>query len=255
MMTFFSDWFYLSIRNIKQIWRPLLALLPSLFIPVFFFTVNAQAFKSVAGLPGFPAATYLAFVAPTALFTAAFFPSGNVGIELVIDITSGYFKKLTIMPINRLSIILGKVSEAAFQAMMLALLMLIILYFLGIHVVTGLFGTLAIFALLLLFAMAWACFSLIAALQTQNPRLVQSLFMIAFPLLYVTTSQMPKQFLPPTYAAIASYNPATYVLEGVRALMIYGWNSPAIWQGFAVAGSLFVILLLLTLAAFQRTLK
>src|SRR5882672_1622196 len=104
MNVFFSDWYYLSIRSIKQIWRPWLALIPSLFIPVFFFVVNSGALSAFAKAPGFPHVSYRDFIAPVALFTAIFFSSGNAGIELAQDISNGYFKKLLIMPISRLTI-------------------------------------------------------------------------------------------------------------------------------------------------------
>ena len=96
---------------------------------------------------------------------------------------------------------------------------------------------------------------MIAALRTQNARLVQSLFVIVFPFLYMTTSQAPKQLLPPTFAFIATYNPVTYIIEGTRALVLSHWGDPAIWQGFLTAFVLFAVLTSFTLVSFQRALK
>src|SRR5690242_3446482 len=213
MNHFFSDWYYLSIRNTKQIWRPALALIPSLFIPIFFFAVNAASLSAFAHVPGFPNVSYKQFIAPVALFTAIFFSAGNAGIELVQDIGNGYFKKLIIMPINRLTILLAKLTEVAVQAVLQGLIVLILLLAVGVQFHTGFFGILAIFAILALFAMAWSCIGIIAALRTQNARLVQSMFVLVFPFLYLTTSQAPKQLLPPAFATLASYNPVTYVIE------------------------------------------
>ncbi|MFA6081906.1 MAG: ABC transporter permease [Patescibacteria group bacterium] len=255
MNYFLSDWYYLSIRNIKQIWRPLLALIPSLFIPVFFFAVNSAAFKSVSLIPGFPSDSYLKFIAPVALFTAIFFSAGNAGIELVVDISSGYFKKLTIMPINHLAIILSKLTEVAVQAIIQGLIVLILLLAIGVTPSTGFLGILAIFAMMIIFAMGWSCISMVIALRTGNPRLVQSMFVLVFPFLYLTTSQMPKDLLPASYAKLVTLNPVTYVIEGVRGLFIRGWGDPSIWQGFAVAGIFFVIMIFLTLGSFKKTLK
>src|SRR5688572_14720180 len=127
MNHFFSDWYYLSIRSTKQIWRPLMALIPSLFIPIFFFFVNSSALQSVSQVKDFPeGVSYKDFIAPIALFTAIFFSAGNAGIELVQDITSGYFKKLLIMPINKLSIVLGRLTEIAIQAIMQGLIVLVL---------------------------------------------------------------------------------------------------------------------------------
>ena len=64
MSTFFSDWYYLSIRNIKQIWRPWLALVPSIFMPIFFFLVNSASLSAFSKVPGFPDVSYQDFIAP-----------------------------------------------------------------------------------------------------------------------------------------------------------------------------------------------
>ncbi len=255
MTTFFSDWYYLSIRSIKQIWRPLLALIPSLFIPIFFFVVNSASLSAFSKVPGFPNVSYRDFIAPIALFTAVFFSAGNAGIELVQDISNGYFKKLMIMPISRLTIILGRLTEVAVQAVFQAAIVLVLLLAVGVRIHTGFFGVLAIFTMLILFAMAWSCVSMIAALRTQNARMVQSLFVIVFPFLYLTTSQAPMKLLPPTFRVLATYNPVTYIIEGVRALVLTDWGNSAIWKGFLVAGILFAIMVSLTLGSFRKTLK
>jgi ABC-2 type transport system permease protein len=255
MSTFLSDWYYLSIRSTKQIWRPLLALLPSFFIPIFFFFVNSQSFQAFSRVEGFPDVSYKDFIAPVAIFTAIFFSAGNAGIELVQDIANGYFKKLLIMPINRLAILCGKFSEVAIQAILQGTVVVVLLLAIGVRFQTGFLGILAAFAMLTIFAMAWSCISMIAALRTQNARLVQSMFVIVFPFLYITTSQAPKQLLPPTFRLLASYNPVTYVIEGTRALVLSHWGDPRIWQGFAVSSALFVVMTGFTLLSFQKALK
>jgi ABC-2 type transport system permease protein len=254
--TFFSDWYYLSIRNIKQIWRPLLALIPSLFIPIFFFIVNSASLSAVRSVPGFPAnVSYKQFIAPVAIFTAIFFSAGNAGIELVQDISNGYLKKLMIMPINRLAILFGKFSEVAVQAVFQGGIVIVLLLFFGVYFNTGVLGVLAAFGILILFAMGWSCISMISALRTQNARLVQSLFVVVFPFLYITTSQMPLKLLPPTFAVMARLNPVTYVIEGVRALVLDGWGNPAIPHAFEVSVVFFAIMTAITLVSFQKTLK
>lgn len=253
--TFFSDWYYLSIRNIKLIWRPLLALLPPFFMPIFFFSVNSASLQAFANVPGFPDVSYKDFIAPVAIFTSIFFSAGNAGIELVQDITGGYFKKLIIMPINRLAIIMAKLTEIAVQSIGQGIIMMILLLAWGVNFQTGFLGVLAIFAMLVLFAMAWSCIGMISALRTQNARLVQSLFMLVFPLLYLTTSQSPRELLPNGFAQVTDYNPVTYIIEGIRALVLDGWGNPDIGYGFLAAGAMFVVLVTLTLLSFKKALK
>jgi ABC-2 type transport system permease protein len=232
-----------------------LALIPSLFIPIFFYFVNSRAFDSVSKLPGFPHVSYKLFIAPVAIFTAVFFSAGNAGIELVQDISNGYLKKLMIMPINRLAIVLGKLTEVAVQSVIQGTVVLVLLFCDGVTITTGILGILGMFVMLCLFAMAWSCIGMITALWTQNARLVQSLFVIVFPFLYVTTSQMPKNLLPPAFATAAALNPVTNILEGVRALVLYGWSDQSVWMGFLTAVILFVVMVSFTLASFRKALK
>jgi len=255
MRQFFSDWLYLSVRNIRQIWRPLLALIPSLFIPVFFFLVNSTALQAFAKVPGFPNVSYKDFIAPVAIFTAIFFSAGNAGIELAQDISSGYFKKLIIMPIHRVTIVLSKLSEIALLSVIQGAVVLILLLVVGVHFNTGLLGIIAIFVMLTIFAMGWSCIGMIAALRTQNVRLVQSMFIIVFPFLYLTTSQAPMKLLPKTFQLFATYNPVTYIIEGTRALVLSTWSNPAIWQGFLVAVILFIVMVTLTVMSLRKALK
>jgi ABC-2 type transport system permease protein len=255
MNTFFSDWFYLSIRNIKLIWRPIMALVPSLFMPIFFFVVNSLSLTAFSQVPGFPDVSYKDFIAPVAIFTAIFFSAGNAGIELVQDITGGYFKKLVIMPINKLSIVLAKLVEVAFQAIMQGLIMLVLLLLWGVNFESGVLGVITIFGILMLFAMAWSCIGMIIALRAQNARLVQSMFLLVFPLLSITTSAAPRELLPETFARATDLNPVTYIIEAIRALVLYGFGDPAITQGFIAAGVMFVVLVSFTVLSFRKALK
>ena len=256
MSTFFSDWYYLSIRNIKQIWRPLMALIPSLFIPLFFFTVNSASLQAFSRLKDFPAGvSYRDFIAPVAIFTAIFFSSGNAGIEMVQDISNGYLKKLLIMPINRLAIVMGRLTEVSFLALFQGTVVLVPLLLIGVKVHSGVLGIITMFVMLILFAMGWSCIGIITALRTQNARLVQSLFILVFPFLNLTTSAAPKNLLPGWFAFVASINPVTSIIEGVRALVLYGWGSPAILQGFLVATVFFAVMVTLTVMSFKSSLK
>jgi ABC-2 type transport system permease protein len=76
-----------------------------------------------------------------------------------------------------------------------------------------------------------------------------------FPFLYITTSQAPKDLLPPAMRIMASYNPITYILEGVRALVLSSWSNPAIWQGFLVALGMFIVMVGVALNSFKKALK
>src|SRR5918998_2972344 len=96
-------------RALREGWRTPEALLPTLFIPLFFLVVNVgQAGKifpasSTAFLEG---QSYAAFQLPSSLLLAASF--GTAALFLVEDIEGGYFDKLRAAPVGRTSIVLGR---------------------------------------------------------------------------------------------------------------------------------------------------
>ncbi|MDQ4106471.1 MAG: hypothetical protein M3157_04765 [Actinomycetota bacterium] len=43
------------------------------------------------------------------------------------------------------------------------------------------------------------------------------------------------------FRAVATYNPISYLVEGVRSLIITGWDAQALVLGFVVAAGLVVV--------------
>src|ERR1700755_1174593 len=102
-------------RALVEAWRTPEALVPTLFIPLFFLVVNVGQAGRI-----FPARStdflhgqgYGAFQLPSSLLLAASF--GTAALFLVEDIEGGYFDKLRATPISRTSLVLGRlVAEVA----------------------------------------------------------------------------------------------------------------------------------------------
>src|ERR1051325_2640440 len=130
-MTIFNEIGYLFVRGLKQSTRPTAALIPSLFMPAFFFIISSAAFSSVARLPGFTAGGYLQFYAPAAILMSIFFSSGGAGIDLVGDIPSGYLDKLMISPIHHIAIIIGKLLAVGLRASVQTTIVIVIILLAG----------------------------------------------------------------------------------------------------------------------------
>src|SRR6201999_697906 len=104
-----SQAWVLGQRALREAWRTPEALLPTLFIPLFFLVVNVGQAGRI-----FPASSteflngqgYGAFQLPSSLLLAASF--GTAALFLVEDIEGGYFDKLRATPVARTSIVLGR---------------------------------------------------------------------------------------------------------------------------------------------------
>jgi ABC-2 type transport system permease protein len=252
-MRLFQEIGYLFVRGLKQSMRPTAALIPSLFMPAFFFIINSAAFSAVSRLPGFHSASYLTFYAPVAILMAIFFSSGDAGIDLVVDITSGYFDKLMIAPIHHVAIIVGKLLAVGLRAAVQASIVTAIILLAGGAIVTGPGGFLVILLLGGLFGMAWSCVGMIIALRTRNQRATQSSFILFFPFTFITTSQLPLDLLHGWYRYAVQMNPVTYILEAIRALTSVGWEWGIIGRGFMVAGLVAVVTISMAMASFRKT--
>src|SRR3989338_6330410 len=197
--------------------------MPELLMPVFFFIVNSAGFQAVVDIPGFTAESYLAFYAPVALLMGIFFSSGSTGIEVVTDISTGYMDRMFLTPVRRISIVLGKLLSTGVRAIIQATLMLIVLVAFGAPFSGGIVGLLALYFIAFVFGMGWSAIGMTLAFLTQNPRTVQSSFILFFPFTFVTTSQLPINLLDGIYRDIVLINPVTYLLEGIREIMLIGF--------------------------------
>src|SRR6185436_18138250 len=107
-------------RALREAIRTPEAIVPTLFIPLFFLVVNVgQAAKifpgsSTAFLHG---QGYGAFQLPSSMLLAASF--GSAALFLVEEIEGGYFDKLRATPVRRSAIVLGRLVAEAVKTVLL----------------------------------------------------------------------------------------------------------------------------------------
>lgn len=252
MNSMLRETYYLFRRGFRQSTRPYFALLPEFVMPIFFFAVNSAAFQRVVDIPGFNAESYLAFYAPVALLMAIFLSSGSTGLEIVTDISTGYMDRLFVSPIRRTSIIAGKLLATGSRAVIQTAIMLVFLLLVGAPFHGGTVGVVLIFLLAFLFGMGWAGVGLSLALISKNPRVVQSSFVFFFPFTMMTTSQLPLNLLSGWYKTVVLINPVTYVLEGIRSVMLEGIVASTLGAAFLAAALFALATLSTSLIAFRR---
>jgi ABC-2 type transport system permease protein len=110
---------------------------------------------------------------------------------------------------------------------------LVLGFLLGVDFATGAAGV----GVFLLIAGAWGLvftgLPYAIALRTGNPAAVNSSFVLFFPFAFLTTTFLPQEALTGWLATIADYNPVTYVLAGLRALLTDGWDTGAVLGALA----------------------
>jgi ABC-2 type transport system permease protein len=106
-----------------------------------------------------------------------------------------------------------------------------------------------------MFGVAYAGFGILVALRTRNVQATQSSFLLFFPLLFLTPNFVPFDRLSPLMETLARINPISYVIVGLRSLVIDGWVAGQIAVCVAVTlglGILLTALSLHTIATYDR---
>ena len=224
---FVTDTVSIAGRALRAIPRDLVAVIPPIFIALFFFLVNIATLSRLteSNIAGF---NFKAFQVPTAILL------GVTGVSrapaLVLDVQNGYFDRLLLSPIRRLSILLGHLAADVAVAVALIIPIALVGLAVGVRFATGPAGFLVFVALGALWSLAFSGFGYAIALKTGNPAAVNSSFLLFFPFLFLTSSYVPRDQLNGWLATVAAWNPVTYLLDGLRTLVSDGWDWPALGQ-------------------------
>src|SRR3989442_8160813 len=99
---------------------------------------------------------------------------------------------------------------------------------LGATIKTGVLGAALILVLAGLFGMAWAGTSFLPALITKSEQATGTLSLMFFPIAFMSTAFVPPALMPGWLQTVNAWNPITYVIEAIRALMLTGYDWSAI---------------------------
>jgi ABC-2 type transport system permease protein len=231
---FAADLVSVAGRALRRLPREPEAIVPALIVPVFFYVVNVGALGSFAERAG-AVSDFKAFQLPVAIIFAV--TGVSQAGALVTDIQDGYFDRLLMTPIKRLALLLGLMVADLALVMGLSLPVLALGFATGVRFETGVLGVVVFVAMAGVWGLVFTGFPYAIALKTGSPGAVASSFLIFFPFAFLTTSFLPKEALSGWLSAVATVNPVTYLLQGLRSLTTEGWVWADLgWALLAVVG-------------------
>jgi ABC-2 type transport system permease protein len=236
-------------RAVREVVRYPEATVPTLFIPLFFLAVNigqvSRTFPSTT--PFLKGQGYVAFQLPVSLMFAV--ATATSGLALVTEIDGGYFDKLLVAPIRRSSIIFGRLTADLVRGAAASAFVLLAGIAFGAHIQSGVAGAIVIVLLAAGFGVAYAGFGILVALRTRNVQATNTSFLLFFPLLFLTPNFVPFDRLSPLMETLARINPVSYVIVGIRSLVIDGWDAGKIGVCALVIVAMGIVLTGLSLRA------
>jgi ABC-2 type transport system permease protein len=239
------------VRTARQ---PANVVFPFVF-PLLLLAVNAGGLDAATNLPGFPADTYVAFALAIPFIQGALFATMNAGTDLARDIQTGFLNRLALTPMRGVALLAGQLGGIATMGVAQALVYLGVGLLVGVRLATGPAGAVVLLLFAILISIGFGALGALAALRTGSGEAVQSLFPVFFVFLFLSSMAMPRNLIEiEWFRTVATLNPVSYLIEGIRSLIIIGWDTEALALGFGIAFVITVASLVLASHALRTRL-
>jgi ABC-2 type transport system permease protein len=242
-------------RSVTRTLRQRALLVFPLLFPLILFAINGSALSAATKLPRFPTNNYRDFALALPFIQGALFVAITAGIDLARDIETGFFNRLALTPLRGPALLVGQLGGPFVLACIQSVVYLLVGLATGVGIASGVAGAFVLLALSILIAFGFASLGALIALRFGTGEAVQGIFPLLFVSVFLSSSSLPRNLIKVDwFRTVATYNPVSYLIEGVRSLIITGWDGQALALGFGFAALLLVITLGLASAAMKTRL-
>lgn len=239
-------------RSLIRTARQPAQVVPAITFPLFLFAINAGGLAAAADLPDFPAPNYLTFILAVPFIQAGIFAVSGVGADLARDIESGFLDRMALTPVSRTGLVSGQIAGTIALGILQGIVFLSVGLAAGADLETGFAGALVLIALVVCIVFAFGLIGVTAAFKFGNGEAVQGLFPVLFVFLFLSTMGLPKDLISQGwFRTVATYNPVSYLLDGIRSIFYGGWDSEALALAFGCTAAIAAVFLPLAI----RTLR
>jgi len=225
--------------------------------PALWLVIFGEVFTRIRAIPT-GQVPYLDFLAPGILAQSVLFISIFYGIAIIWERDLGVIHKFLASPIPRASIVLGKAISAGARALPQAIIIYVLALLLGVQMNDN---PLAILGVIILVMLGAACFStfsmIIACLLRTRDRVMGIGQVLTMPLFFASNAIYPITIMPGWLQVIAHGNPLTYVVDGIRMLLLAGaaMSLASLGVDLLVIVAITTILVLICAALYPRIVQ
>ena len=238
---------HLARRSVLRQIRQPAHVIPPLLFPLALMAVNAGGLDPATNLPGFPTDSFLAFALAVPFVQGALFATLNGGADLARDIQTGFLNRLALTPMRGSALIAGHLAGVVVQGVFQAAVYLTVGLAVGTGLEAGVLGGVVLMLLAAIIALGFGALGTFVALRTGSGEATQATFPLFFVFLFISSMNMPRNLIEADWFRIAAtVNPVSYLIEGVRSLVITGWDGQALALAFGIASSFAVIAIALS---------
>jgi ABC-2 type transport system permease protein len=208
------------LREMKRFFRAKSRVIGSLIQPLFFLGFLGLGMNRMA-IPGVQAGvSYMRFLVPGIVGMTLLFSSSMQGLSVLWDREFGFLKEIMVAPVNRVSIVLGRIAGGTTSTMLQGLLVLALSFLMGFKL-----GHWPLFLLglvfMILIAFSFIGFGLIFASRMKDMQGFGIIVnFIIFPLFFLSGALFPLNNLPLVVRLLSYIDPLTYGVDGLRGCWI-----------------------------------
>ncbi len=241
-------------RSLRLIPRLPSTFIPSLVMPVFLTVAFSGPFSGLVGLPGFPAVKIIDWVVPMTTLMGSAFAGIGTGMGVARDLENGFYDRLLASPVKRSALIAGTLLAAVSRALIPISLLLVVAVIGRAHFFAGIagIGMLALAG----FGMAFlaGCWAMSLALRFKSLQAAPLMAVGIFITVFLSTAQMPLEFLTGWLHTVARFNPMTNILALARQGFLGDVTWQHTWPGLVSLGGMAVVLFAFAARSMQKVI-
>lgn len=210
--------------------------------PALWLVIFGQSLGRIRGIPT-GSVSYEAFLAPGVFAQSITFISIFYGISILWDRDMGLLQKIMCTPIRPSAMIIGKMLSASIRSISQVGIMILLSLLLSIPLDWNIVSILGVLLTVILGGVFFAGMSMaIASVMKTRERMLGIGQLITMPLFFSSSAIYPISIMPSWLQVIAKINPMSYLVDGLRNLLLHSADSHLLvdW-GVLLAASIVMI--------------
>jgi ABC-2 type transport system permease protein len=188
--------------------------------PALWLLIFGETFTRIHAIPT-GGVRYLDYLAPGIMAQSAMFIAIFYGIVTIWERDAGVLAKLMATPTSRSALVVGKAFAASVRAVAQVIVVLALSLILGVHLDWNALHLLVALILIVLGVGFFTTLSIsVAGLALKQERLMGIGQAITMPLFFGSNALYPVKLMPGWLQVISHVNPLTYMVDGLRVMLI-----------------------------------
>lgn len=229
------------VLDLKRLWTDRVRLIVGLIQPLLYLFVLGSGLGASSLMGG---RQYLVYIYPGVLGLSLLFSSVFAAMLIVLDRQMGFLKAVLVAPVPRPAIAAGKVLSGAIQALVPAIILLLLLPLLGVH--AGRLRFLGLLGAMLIAAVTFSALGVATAARFKSTAVFPIIGnAVLLPMFFLSGALYPLNNAPHWLRILAHFDPMAYAVDLMRGALLGSLFFP-LWLSLAVLTG--VILALTALA-------